>query len=213
MILLVWAMRLCLLVLSSQPLVLNPKSILPMGPHQTHGPQSLVLSPKSIPLTPRHLELSTQHLGLSTWVDEARGPVFVLQPPQDPDMVLELGKLKGSWQISSISIDGKDATEGFRNLRFVFSGRSMTLTDQNGKAFRRKEDGKVEERTFKLILSSVPKGIDMTILERHVSLGIYSLAGDELRLCTAEPGKPRPTAFQGGPGISLVVLKREKQQP
>ena len=134
----------------------------------------------------------------------------LLQPPQDPSIVLELGKLKGTWSVVSPNIDGKDKTQGFADVRYVFNGQLLTLTDKNGKAFRQKNDGKVEERKFKLNVDANPKAIDLTISEKFQSLGVYSLNGDTLMLCTAEPGLPRPTDFKGKVGVSLVVLKREK---
>jgi uncharacterized protein (TIGR03067 family) len=134
----------------------------------------------------------------------------MLQPPQDPSIVLELGKLKGTWSVVSLNIDGKDKTQGFADVRYVFSGQLLTLTDKNGKAFRQKNDGKVEERKFKLNVESNPKAIDLMISEKFQSLGIYLLEGDKLTMCTAEPGLPRPSDFKGKIGISIVVLKREK---
>ncbi len=43
-------------------------------------------------------------------------------------------------------------------------------------------------------------------------LGIYSLDGDTLKWCTANPGKPRPTEFISRPsaGQFLMVLKRQR---
>jgi uncharacterized protein (TIGR03067 family) len=131
-----------------------------------------------------------------------------VQPPQDPIVLLELGKLKGTWQIISSQIDGKDNSAGLKEVRFVFSGQVMTLIDKNGKAVRRKADGKVEERKFKLNVEAQPKEIDLTISEKFLSPGIYLLEGDTLKLCTAEPGLPRPAQFQAKSGVSLVVLKR-----
>ena len=40
--------------------------------------------------------------------------------------------------------------------------------------------------------------------------GIYKFEDDTLILCVADPGRPRPSAFEAGPGsgASLFVLRR-----
>jgi hypothetical protein len=45
-------------------------------------------------------------------------------------------------------------------------------------------------------------------------LGIYGMKKGGLKICFAQPDKPRPTAFSAkeGSGNTLVILKRPKQQ-
>ncbi len=136
--------------------------------------------------------------------------LLIVQPPQDPNLNLELGKLKGTWTIASLHIDGKENTAGFREVRFVFNGQTLFLTDKNGTVLRR-ENGKIEERAFNLDQTTTPKTIDLTISEKFQSLGIYEVNNDEMKMCTAEPGQPRPVEFKAKQGVSLVMLKREKK--
>jgi uncharacterized protein (TIGR03067 family) len=135
--------------------------------------------------------------------------LVMTQPPQpDPHVALELGRLKGTWRIVSISEDGKANDRAYENVRFKFNDNVMTMTDKTGTPLKR-GDGKPEERVFVLNLNSTPKAIDLTISNKFQSLGIYDLSGDELKLCTAEPGTARPSEFKSKLGVALVVLKRD----
>jgi uncharacterized protein (TIGR03067 family) len=133
--------------------------------------------------------------------------ISLLQPPQpDPNVALELGKLKGNWRVVGISENGQPGKPP--EVRFRFNDNVLSLTNQAGTPIKR-QDGKPEERSFVLDLSATPRVIDFMISEKFKSLGIYELRGDDLKLCTAEPGSPRPSDFQPRPGVVLVALKRE----
>jgi uncharacterized protein (TIGR03067 family) len=73
-----------------------------------------------------------------------------------------------------------------------------------------------ETTQFALDASQEPKAIDILVSKGpHAgkwAAGIYKLEGDVLRLCWAEPDKPRPTAFTtaGGTAAESVVLRRAK---
>lgn len=42
-------------------------------------------------------------------------------------------------------------------------------------------------------------------------LGIYRLEGDRLTICMADPGKPRPTAFEAGKGSGRTLMTFRKK--
>src|SRR3954471_7946159 len=95
------------------------------------------------------------------------------QPPQpDPNVALELGKLKGTWRVVSMSENGQTNDKAYENVRFRFNDNVLTLTDKAGAPFKR-QDGKPEERSFVLDLSASPKTMDLTISNKFQSLGIY----------------------------------------
>jgi uncharacterized protein (TIGR03067 family) len=89
--------------------------------------------------------------------------------------------------------------------RVVVSGDKYTLTA--GK--------ETEAGTLKLDETKTPKTVDSLMTEGKdkgkTQLGLYEQSGDELKLCFAEPGKPRPNGFDTkGSTNSLFVLKRAK---
>ena len=45
------------------------------------------------------------------------------------------------------------------------------------------------------------------------AMGIYAVTKDELKICYAEPGSPRPKAFgsPAGDKVFLLVMKRKKE--
>lgn len=138
--------------------------------------------------------------------------LLCVQPPGDV-LSQEVHKLGGAWQIVSSQSDGKDQTERAKGFRYVFDGQLMKLQDRQGKAILR-ADGKPDERPFLINVLTNPKTMDMTIqvkTKSFLSLGIYRLQEDELQLCLAEPGAPRPGDFKSKPGVTMVVLQRVKK--
>lgn len=78
-------------------------------------------------------------------------------------------------------------------------------------------DRPLQSMKMKLNDKTNPKQIDLTMLDGpakdKVALGIYELKEGELKLCTAQPGQPRPTALESkeGSGHSLTVWKQNKK--
>jgi len=77
-------------------------------------------------------------------------------------------------------------------------------------------EGKVLYKIEKLDPAKKPKWIDLTLAREDSkgkpALGIYELAGDDLKLYVGDPAPDprRPTAFDSKLGIVLIVLKRDK---
>lgn len=138
--------------------------------------------------------------------------LLIMQPPSD-QLTQEVQRLGGAWQITSLQSDGKDQAEKAKGFRYFFEGQLMKLQDRQGKPMLR-ADGKPDERSFLINVQTNPKTIDMTIqvkTKAFLSLGIYRMQDDELQLCLAEPGAPRPTEFKSKQGVTLVVLQRVKK--
>jgi uncharacterized protein (TIGR03067 family) len=116
-------------------------------------------------------------------------------------------KLDGTWAPVSTEVGGRKVPEDkLAGLKLVIEGNRFTI-----------QDGKVTIKgTFKADPSKTPRTIDAEFEaekgKKVTLLMIYELKGDTLRVCGAEPGKPRPTAFKTAKddGRELTVYKRQK---
>jgi uncharacterized protein (TIGR03067 family) len=111
----------------------------------------------------------------------------------------ELARFKGSWMVISAEKAGMPVPEEIRtSIKVRFEGAKITLEIL----------GQTKEGSFKVDPTKKPATIDLTI-EDKTALGIYQLDKNTLKLCTAEPGEPRPKDFKAeGDKQLLVTLKR-----
>jgi uncharacterized protein (TIGR03067 family) len=101
----------------------------------------------------------------------------------------DLEQLQGDWACESMEIGGQkfaddDARAYFRTIKGdTYAVNRFTKVAGKG--------------TIKLDATKNPRTIDSTPDGGKVPpvAGIYKLEGDTLTLCTAPPGKPRPTKF------------------
>jgi uncharacterized protein (TIGR03067 family) len=120
------------------------------------------------------------------------------KPKTDRDLI------QGTWKVVTIQEAGKSPKVP-DDLRFVIT--ADTLLIKPGK------DDPIGMK-YKLDPAKRPKAMDTTheidpgkpIVQR----AIYSLEGDELKICLESAGKPRPTKFESKAGDSsiMLVLKR-----
>jgi uncharacterized protein (TIGR03067 family) len=139
----------------------------------------------------------------------AVGLVIGAGAPQD-DVKQEKEKLQGTWKAVTVEERGQSKDDN-EDHRLVFAGDEFSIKEG---------DRTIIKGKFKLDPSKKPKEIDMEITEARkeeqkgkTGLAIYTLEGDELKLCVCEPGEPdRPKEFAGQAGTkhTLVTLKREK---
>jgi uncharacterized protein (TIGR03067 family) len=112
--------------------------------------------------------------------------------------------IEGTWKVVSLANDGSPRAES--EMIFVIGGGKITPI-VGGKA---KNTGR-----YDLDATTTPKSIDLLESPRGIARGIYSLSGDELKMCIAEkPGAPRPTKFEpeATSGTAVVVLKRQSRE-
>ncbi len=113
-------------------------------------------------------------------------------------------KIVGAWVMVSGEKGGEKAPEKFvKSFRLTYAA--------GGKVTARAKENKEEEGTFKLDASKKPAQIDMAVGDKTLE-GIYSLEGDNLKLCVAEAGS-RPTDFKSPEGSKtmIIILRREKK--
>ncbi|HLW68098.1 MAG TPA: TIGR03067 domain-containing protein [Gemmataceae bacterium] len=118
------------------------------------------------------------------------------------DAKKELDKFQGKWKAEKLIFGGNDAP-GDIAAKFVITCKGNEFIPV---------ESPTDIATIKLDPSAKPKTIDLTEKNKKVSLGIYELSGDTLKLCFAEPGTDRPKMFESAKGSNVVyvVLKREK---
>jgi uncharacterized protein (TIGR03067 family) len=121
----------------------------------------------------------------------------------------ELKKHQGTWAVSSSTFDGQRAADDV-----VCSIKRVVADDRvvwkrNGKRFGATK--------FEVDPSREPKGIDVILdggpnrTERV--LGIYKLKGDELTICMATAGQPRPKEFKAGKGSGCTLRTYRREKP
>lgn len=121
--------------------------------------------------------------------------VLVAAGPTDEALKKELAQLQGTWTVVSSEQKGGPHRDTL-DARFVFAGAKLTVTLKGEQA--------KEPFTITIDPSKAPHWIDSGKLGQ----GIYSLEGDQLKLCFGQ--KERPREFNSKDGY-LFVLKREKQ--
>jgi uncharacterized protein (TIGR03067 family) len=111
----------------------------------------------------------------------------------------ELARFKGEWSVLAAEKAGTPLPEEIvKTIKVRFEGAKLTLEIL----------GQPKEGSFKVDPTKKPPTIDLTI-EDKTALGIYQLDKGTLKLCTAEPGQPRPKEFKAeGDKQMLVTLKR-----
>ena len=117
--------------------------------------------------------------------------------------------LQGVWVAEAYEYKEKPVSDAIlRRTRIVIEGDTLELI----------ETAEVGELvTFSLDESTEPKQINMRIAKGaesgRISMGIYRLNGDFLRICWAAPGQPRPTAFTtlNGMGVACLSLHRLRE--
>jgi uncharacterized protein (TIGR03067 family) len=114
-------------------------------------------------------------------------------------------KLAGTWQVIAVEADGrKGSEEELKGLKYVFDAEGGWKLQNNGDT--------IAEGTYKLASSKKPKAIDYKITwtasddKDKISLGVYEIDGDTLRVCRGFPGKQeRPGEFTAPAGSSNIL--------
>ena len=124
----------------------------------------------------------------------------------DPQVQRELERFQGKWVMQSSEANGtKVPQDRLGKYRRSVKEDVYTIIIQT--------DVGVTTVRGRLLLhpEAKPPQIDVEPEGGEISLGIYQLEGDELKLCMAPSGSPRPTEFASGAGTrwTMTVWKRE----
>jgi uncharacterized protein (TIGR03067 family) len=124
--------------------------------------------------------------------------------PSEPAAQADDAKeIQGTWKIVSAVAEGKPETAPV--MTFAIGGGKMTPVNgpQSG-----------ESGEYRLDSTALPKAIDIIEPGAKIARGIYTLAGDDLKICVAKPGDPRPAKFESQPGIetAIIALKRQSRE-
>lgn len=120
-------------------------------------------------------------------------------------------RIQGTWQVTSLAINGNKAKDEDAEKITVVNGADGTWTVVS-------EGKNISNGTSTFDSTSKPKKIDFTPTEGggkgDLFLGIYKLGKDTRKLCFAPSGKDRPTEFVSTPDNQyiLVTFKRVKAE-
>jgi uncharacterized protein (TIGR03067 family) len=117
--------------------------------------------------------------------------------------------MQGDWAIEAFTLEGNSIDrEQLKNWRRIVKANHVTW---------KIGDDPVIELDITFDSTKKPMTLNSTIAtgeqKGHVLLAIYELKDDELRVCFANPDKPRPAEFSSkkGSGQSLYLAKRVKR--
>ncbi len=131
-------------------------------------------------------------------------------PSLRADETSDRKKLYGTWTGFVVEGRGLRTDRGPVSLELVITPKGI-----KSKPGAREDLG---EGTFKLGQAKAAGIMDATRTsyprKGEVYLGIYTIEGDTLKWCTANPGKPRPSEFMTRPssGQFYMVMKRQKSK-
>jgi len=114
----------------------------------------------------------------------------------------DLAKLKGSWEVTSISFGGKkiDLPAGTK-MMFTFDGEKVTFDDGKQK----------KEGTIKLDEGKKPRQFSISEGGQEKMKGIYEITGDTVKMAGGMgPNAPAPTGFDDDKA-GIFELKRVKK--
>jgi len=123
------------------------------------------------------------------------GLLLAAAAPQDDATKKDKEKIQGKWKVISVEAGGKREKNGEGDI-WTFKGDEMVTAEV--------------PRKYKLDATKKPKSFDLSGEVVNMA-GIYSLEGDELKVCLGPAEKP-PSAFSSkGDKHVLMVLKRQKR--
>ena len=118
----------------------------------------------------------------------------------------EIKKLQGQWQITAMERDGNEVpSDSLKDVVVDIQGtgyKLMNVDNEHGGTFS--VDGSKEPKQMDIKQETGPGGA-------RVLKGIYELNGDRFRVCYAQEGEERPTAFSGADSKQVMITYQRKK--
>jgi RNA polymerase sigma factor (sigma-70 family) len=117
-------------------------------------------------------------------------------------------RLQGTWRVTALESDGLRSDEGrpeVKGSKAIVAGNSLTMIDWRGRT----------TFEFQLDPTARPKEIVLTVPGQFQLRGIYTLDGDDFRLCFARAGEAKaPTEFTAAyrSGRWLYTFRRQRPE-
>lgn len=132
--------------------------------------------------------------------------LFVGAAPREATEGDDLKKMQGDWMVVSMTANGMKYPDE--------EAQSLFRTIEGNKYQVARYSKPIGKGTFKLDPAATPKTIDSwpaTDPSKPI-LGIYEFDVDNLKICNAPSGKPRPSDFEAkaGSGYTQTVWQPEK---
>ncbi len=140
------------------------------------------------------------------------GLVSAADDAKDEAARKDLKNLTGTWKVMSKEINGEKApADSLKGMFVKVAGDGSATVTKEGKEIRKVKWTNIDP-TQKM------KSVDVEVVEGDdkgkTLLAIYRLEGDQFTICTANPGKDRPTAFSADAesGQALMTYTRSKDE-
>ncbi len=117
----------------------------------------------------------------------------------------DLQAMQGDWKMVGYVVNGKPWTaQELAKVHLTVKGKESTFV----------RDNETTHGMYVLDAAKKPKTMDIDLTDGPQKgkkmLAIYELEKDQLRVCVADAGKPRPTEFKPGPDRNLETWQRPK---
>ncbi len=125
--------------------------------------------------------------------------------PQEDAAKKDLQAMQGNWKMVAYVVDGKTTPPAeLAKIQLNVKGNVSTFTiDKQASHGKYVLDAAKTPRTLDIDLTDGPE-------KGKKKLAIYAFEKDQLKICVAAVGAPRPTEFKAGKGVNLETWQRAK---
>jgi uncharacterized protein (TIGR03067 family) len=116
----------------------------------------------------------------------------------------EIERVQGNWVASELIENGEGApSDVLSKLKLKINGNRFSLEHPDG----------VYEGKFEIKDSGTPRKMDITLDDGSEAPALYEFSNETIRVCYAQPGGTRPSAFRSSAGSDLTVAIYKRPNP